>query len=851
MNVYASIDNIGYDSKPSKKIGEIKRRTCNNWNIHDIRIIADLVGNKGHAMVPGHLDGGIKESNFKGIQLFGLDFDNGVSFYEVKEFCDNNNIPIAFAYRTYSSTENHEKFRVVFAYECLIEDIFVARVIMAMLHKIFSDCDQQCKNLDRMFYGGKKLIHINESARVALVHLLYPFLHELKKAGHYKRNLQSFCRKNDICMRNDVPMIVPSKYLSDFGEFSDTAIIYTIGGSFFSPFSIAQGYKMKHQGKTCSRKLCSIEIKNNNECKLFSDFLSGEDVGHHAKFAIITNLIYIKGGYQLFFNVLKESDYDSYLKWKTASEYIKGYKPTRCSDAFCPYYESCNDSGTILETIKRDRKIRIKEEKYYSLEEAREQMADNLQRAFLDSSKGIHLIKAQTAIGKTTAYKELICNNSSSKFVIALPTNILRNEVKESLSSIIGEGNIYSTPTLQDNPLIPEEIRNQIKDYHNQGVHNKTGPIIKELLQEVESDPAKCLVAKECKKIIEGNKDVKERVILTTHAYLKLLDDSVLQDRTIIIDEDILQMNFFSKICEVSVDTLKSIVSSNVVNYSEKAREMLSGEVNKVIFTEPIEGADNYADKVIEKIDLYMNDNAGDIVNAVNFIKCEDFNTGKDVVRYFCAPKLDNHKYIIMSATLNEEIYKKYFDMRVFTYPEKKAIYVGELIQYTYHSLGRTFLKAHMKEVFSFACEAAEDCDVPIITFKAIKEEEELAGYNFTDLHFGNTSGIDKYKGENLCIVGTFYKRGEEYKLIAAYLGADVNRSEDENPKFRRVEYDNKSFLITTYKEPLLQEIQLYQIHSEMEQAVGRARLLRNDCTVYLFSSFPCNQANIDVRNYI
>lgn len=337
MNAYASLDNTGYDSKPSKSIGEIKRRTCNNWNVYEIRSIADLVGNKGHAMVPAHLDGGIKEIDFKGIQLFGLDFDNGVSFYEVKDFCDNNNIPIAFAYRTYSSTQAHEKFRVVFAYECLIEDIFVAKVIMAMLHKIFPDCDQQCKNLDRMFYGGKKLIYLDESARVALVHLLYPFLHELKKAGHYKRNLQTFCRKNDICMRNDVPMIVPSKYLSDFGDFPDTAIIYTIGGSFFSPFSIVQGYKMKHQGKMCSRKLCSLEIKNNNECKLLSDFLAGEDVGHHAKFAIITNLIYIKGGYQLFFNVLKESDYDSYLKWKTASEYIKGYKPTRCSDTFCPY----------------------------------------------------------------------------------------------------------------------------------------------------------------------------------------------------------------------------------------------------------------------------------------------------------------------------------------------------------------------------------------------------------------------------------------------------------------------------------------------------------------------------------
>ena len=32
---------------------------------------------------------------------------------------------------------------------------------------------------------------------------------------------------------------------------------------------------------------------------------------------------------------------------------------------------------------------------------------------------------------------------------------------------------------------------------------------------------------------------------------------------------------------------------------------------------------------------------------------------------------------------------------------------------------------------------------------------------------------------------------------------------------------------------------------SELEQAVGRARLLWHDCTVYLFSNFPVQQAQI------
>ena len=54
-----------------------------------------------------------------------------------------------------------------------------------------------------------------------------------------------------------------------------------------------------------------------------------------------------------------------------------------------------------------------------------------------------------------------------------------------------------------------------------------------------------------------------------------------------------------------------------------------------------------------------------------------------------------------------------------------------------------------------------------------------------------------------------------------------------------------------TFEDELLREIQMYSMESEQEQCVGRARLLREDCTVYLFSSFPCEQAELDFRDYL
>lgn len=53
------------------------------------------------------------------------------------------------------------------------------------------------------------------------------------------------------------------------------------------------------------------------------------------------------------------------------------------------------------------------------------------------------------------------------------------------------------------------------------------------------------------------------------------------------------------------------------------------------------------------------------------------------------------------------------------------------------------------------------------------------------------------------------------------------------------------------YKNISLQRIQFYLISSELEQAVGRSRLLRTDSSVYLFSNFPCNQATFCLDNYL
>ncbi len=122
MKVFLSIDNIGLAEKPQEnQIVKAKKRAVGGWQEIEIKEAADLIGNKGHAAVPGHMAGGLKAENCRAMQVFMLDFDDGISFMDIRSRCEETGIPISFAYHTYSSDENRERFRVVFVHEFLIE----------------------------------------------------------------------------------------------------------------------------------------------------------------------------------------------------------------------------------------------------------------------------------------------------------------------------------------------------------------------------------------------------------------------------------------------------------------------------------------------------------------------------------------------------------------------------------------------------------------------------------------------------------------------------------------------------------------------------------------------------------
>ena len=112
------------------------------------------------------------------------------------------------------------------------------------------------------------------------------------------------------------------------------------------------------------------------------------------------------------------------------------------------------------------------------------------------------------------------------------------------------------------------------------------------------------------------------------------------------------------------------------------------------------------------------------------------------------------------------------------------------------------------------------------------------------ELHFGNSAGCDYMKGENIDVIGTPHIPEWIYKLFAFTIGCEFDTEAKIRPGLT-VEHNGWRFRFTTYEDEVLRAIQFYIIESQLEQAVGRARLLRKKCIVNLISNFPLCQANM------
>jgi len=822
----------------------------------------------------------MSQTNFVSGQLFLMDFDGekwdrkknsyvgtNISFESIKQRAEDNNLQIAFAYKTLSCPEGEifYKFRICFVFEQIITDIVVANYIYKALGEIFPECDSACLDVSRMFLGGKELIYINSMARFDLMQLNFSLQRSLGKTGHYKRDFQTFMKKHDIDEVNGTAAIGYYKDISIFGNICDSPNIFILGGGSISPIFYLKKSKRITEGvlqkkRTSNRKTKLSIVDHMSVCRLLSDYFNSEsELDHNERFMLLTNLQYLSKGSELFFEIL-ERDYEpsTVKRWRADKTSIQKYSPKSCSKE-CRYYEECHRQSTfknLLLKMKNDRTIRIEDSQAYSdIDTATIQLKENLSRAFCSDVSGFHLIKAQTALGKTTQIINLVIENSDKRFLIAEPLNTLKMEVYNDLA-LHGVQAIY-TASVRDCVIIPQDIKDQYMELHQKGMHREAKSVIAEFVEvyRTKNPDAKAAIL-ELERLLEGIEGCEDRVVVTTHAMLvNMTEEQLKKFDSVIIDEDILYLQLLSNTKSVSKMRVEKLAESGDSNYSQMAKKMLSareGQYYKSSWYSPYindynqtkinddymeDYSDDYSDVVLES-----DDNINDLKTAGAYV------LENGVYHYLCISKLPKMKYIVLTATYNEEIYQAYFkESLIIVYPSVTVKYKGKLIQYTYYSLGRGDLSKR-RYIYDFIQKNLGNIEK--ISFMSEEKDRNL---NSKGIHFGNAVGVNCFKGKDIAIIGTPYKNNKAYLLPCCYLyGPEcVNGDGEKRHALKRVDYKGKNFLITTFQNESLKIFQMYSLESELEQCIGRARLLRCDCTVYLFSAFPCEQAELITSDYL
>ena len=148
--------------KPSKKdIAYIQKNICLEENIKEIdfNTFVDMVSNEGALWKSSLLIGGAKNDNFKCAYVLSLDFDDGTKFDDFIKEAEKIGLEPTFIYETLSSTDKFNRFRVVYRLDEPIYDKQLKTELQLKLMSIFPNCDNACKDLSRLWVGGKNLVY--------------------------------------------------------------------------------------------------------------------------------------------------------------------------------------------------------------------------------------------------------------------------------------------------------------------------------------------------------------------------------------------------------------------------------------------------------------------------------------------------------------------------------------------------------------------------------------------------------------------------------------------------------------------------------------------------------------------
>ena len=161
------LDTKEFTSKPldSLTLSNLHKRICKTVEEIAPKELAESLAN-GQTMVLGVMKNEVrKKVNLNYQEVIALDFDDNTTIEEIEsnEFIKQN---ASFIYTTFSHTEGHHKFRVVFFLENKLTNNEQVLEVYNKLFNMFPTADVNCKDSSRLFFGGKSYTEINFNNRL-------------------------------------------------------------------------------------------------------------------------------------------------------------------------------------------------------------------------------------------------------------------------------------------------------------------------------------------------------------------------------------------------------------------------------------------------------------------------------------------------------------------------------------------------------------------------------------------------------------------------------------------------------------------------------------------------------------
>ena len=572
-------------------------------------------------------------------------------------------------------------------------------------------------------------------------------------------------------------------------------------------------------------------------CRLFHEFSTGKEYFYYPEmFLMASNFINIEKGKKTFMATInsKVNDrciaYTEKRDWWVIMIYMKdrGYNPMRC-DGNCPYASECHhEKNMILTANDKTKIIPLKKQEYVSIEEAEQSLRENINKAI--NSPGINIIKAQTGLGKTHTYLSYIAK-SEDKFLVVVPTHKLADEIC-SKARTMGIKDMIKVPEMKG---LSDELAAEIEHIYGTGAGIIGLKCLRDKFEGMRSSDPDYKRLDEYFTELDEATDHKGNLVITHERFMNLNEDSdMLKNRKIIVDEDILRTMYATHSVSIS-DVMLAIqrefyesdeeqMIKKIINaYRDRNKET---KEKKPVFMYNSGCKEKYVDESM--IDA-LEDISGNVIDLVGARVLR--NDGKSIL-YIKSRKFPCDNITIMSATIDPVLYEKLLDKEVNFYECKEAKYRGKVHVYTDSTYSRDALKnsKNKEELMTTLKEKTKNDEV--ITFQAIENK-----FN-TKHHYGNVEGLNCMEGKDISVIGLPNIHEDVYKLYGMLMGTSPN----EKMTSRRVEYNDHEFYMTTYQNELLRRIQMWFIYSQLEQAVGRARLLRYDCNVNVYARFPIDQ---------